>query len=356
MADETVYLIGLPELSHPGGTWYLGFRRYLQTEFVKPPVKFRFFRSYWGWRLDNAITAVSRRPYYTLGLLMMECRAALHMLRHRKTLYHAIKADVDLNFLPRVSRLTGNYLIGSFHEPREQLKFWKIDKRMTRYLAAVILLGESQRAHFDGLMPPERVFVVPHGVDTEFFRPGGEVSGDPVCVTVGSHMRDAATLMKAMKLIWEEDSRVRLIVIGTRRPSDPNPPPDLRDERVRYLDRVADDELLASYHASRCAILSLKDAVANNALLEAMACGLPVVATDVGSIREYLGDEAGVLFPPADPESLAAGVFRVLGDTAGARRMSAAGRSRALTYDYKPVAGRLREIYSKILDGSIDGS
>jgi glycosyltransferase involved in cell wall biosynthesis len=354
MASNTtipkVYLIGLPAQGHPGGSRYLGFRDYLSTEFVEPPVKFRFFTSLWGWRLDNLVTKLSPRPYYTLALFLMECRIALHMLFRRQALYHAVKGDVDLSFVPKVSRLTGNALVASFHEPTKDLVFWKIDKRMTKNLAGVILLGECQREHFRDMMPPERIFVLPHGVDTRHFVPGGSPPANPTCITVGSHLRDAPTLSAAIKRVWEVNPSVRLIVVGARRPHDPNPAPDLVDDRVEYLDHIDDAELLRTYWRSSMAVLSLKNAVANNALLEGMSCGLPVVASDVGGISEYLGSEAGILFPPGDDAALAEAILRLAGNPQLAGAMGAAGRQRAFGFDYRVIARQHAEAYAKVME------
>lgn len=62
--------------------------------------------------------------------------------------------------------------------------------------------------------------------------------------------------------------------------------------------------------------------------LEAMAAGVPVVATAVGGVPDLLGDGAGVLVPPERPDALAAAVVDLLGDPAAAARVAAAGRSR----------------------------
>jgi glycosyltransferase involved in cell wall biosynthesis len=348
--DPDLYLVGLPAYLHPGSDRYIGFRKYLRTEYVKPPMKVRFFTSLWGWRLDNLVTKLSPRPYYTLALFLMECRAAIHMLFHRDTLYHAVKGDVDLSFLPKVSRLTGNVLVASYHEPTRDLVFWKIDKRMTRNLAGVILLGECQRSHFRDIMPPERIFVLPHGVDTEYFVPGGTPPAHPTCVTVGSHLRDSPTLSAAMKRVWEVNPAVRLIVVGARRPHDPNPPVDLVDDRVEYLDHIDDAELLRTYWRSSMAVLSLKNAVANNALLEAMSCGLPVIASNVGGIPEYLGTDTGILFPKKDVAALADAILRVAADPELARAMGAASRQRALRFDYSVIAQEHSAVYAKVME------
>jgi glycosyltransferase involved in cell wall biosynthesis len=270
------------------------------------------------------------------------------MARHRKAVYHSVKGEVDLHLLPLISRLTNTYLLATFHDGPEKLRYWKIDK-IGGHLAGVILLSESQRRYFESLLPPERIFHVPHGVDTDHFRPAPELSNEPVVVAAGSYFRDFETFAKAVPLVWETDPGVRFRLIGTRQADGWNPAPRIPDARVEYLDGITDDHLRDTYQQARVAAVPVIDATANNALLEAMACGLPVVATDVGGIREYLGEEAGILCPPRDSRSMANGILRLLSDVVAARRMGAAGRKRAVSmYDYRVVADQLRTVYSQV--------
>lgn len=279
-------------------------------------------------------------------MLLTEGAAALHMLRHKNSIYHAIYGDMDLWLLPRVSRTTGNLSVATFHEPHSTLDWLAIDD-IIRRLDAVILVSESQRVYFEALLPTERIFVVPHGIDTDFFSPAETLSNEPICVTVGSHLRDYETLKRAMELIWQMNSNVHLVAVGTRK--DPNLQFQCDEKRIRFLDGVSDEDLRLAYQMARLALFSFRDATANNAMLEAMACGLPVIATDVGGIREYLGEEAGILCPPRDPEAFANGVLRLLDDASLAAQTSKASRARALGYDYRRVAGQMSQVYSEIL-------
>lgn len=83
------------------------------------------------------------------------------------------------------------------------------------------------------------------------------------------------------------------------------------------------------------------------ALLEAMACGVPIVATKVGGIPDAVRDEQeAILVPAADPDALARAVRALLGDVEFARRLGAAARARAeLCYSIESVARRIEEIY-----------
>lgn len=88
-------------------------------------------------------------------------------------------------------------------------------------------------------------------------------------------------------------------------------------------------------------------------LLEAMAAGVPLVASDIDGYREVMrhGIE-GLLVPPSDPGALAAAIVRVLGDRELAGRFGAAGPLRARRYSWKRVGGQIERVYDEVLGGS----
>jgi glycosyltransferase involved in cell wall biosynthesis len=346
--QNEVFLIGINEGEHPGGSRFTDFHHHLNSRFVPSALPFRFMASRWGQWVDWQFRHLSRRPNYAFGLLVQEISAAFHMLVHRGAVYHSMKGEVDLHWLPRLSRMVGGNLVATFHDDPPKLAKRLIDARFVRELAGVVVLCHEQRRYFEDLMPAERVFHVPHGVDTEFFHPASTLSQEPVVVAVGSYNRDFESLGRAMSLVWASAPAVRFLLVGTRQADDWNPPPRIDDPRLTYVDGVSDSELCSIYHGAAAAIVSVHQATANNALLEGMACGLPVVATDVGGIREYLGESAGVLCPTADPRALADGVLRVLGDRQFAVRMGAEARNRALRFDYRVVAEELRQVYERV--------
>jgi starch synthase len=79
--------------------------------------------------------------------------------------------------------------------------------------------------------------------------------------------------------------------------------------------------------------------------LEAMACGAPVVASDVGGLPELVGEDAGLLIEPGDPEGLTQGLSAVLEDDKLARRMGTAGRKRAEKMDWDAISAQVEDLY-----------
>lgn len=121
-------------------------------------------------------------------------------------------------------------------------------------------------------------------------------------------------------------------------------------DRVRTLGTVPHAELLRFYRERRvdCAVLpsldlgeGLHEGI-SVALIEAMAHGVPVIATQTGGLPELLADGAGVLVPPADPGALADALERVLGSTALRTELARSGRRRIEEeFDVAAIAGEL---------------
>jgi glycosyltransferase involved in cell wall biosynthesis len=290
---------------------------------------------------------MARRRIYSVNLFLNEATIAIHMAGRRDVLYHAIYADTDVHILGRAASATGNKLALTFHEPPGGLEFLSISKELLRDVSAVILVCEAQRSYFESMVPSDRIYVIPHGIDTSFFRRASALSKDPVCITVGNHYRDFVTLERTMEYVWSKRPDVRLIAIGTGRP--PNSHITINDPRVEYLQDVDDHALLAAYQQARVALLSLKAATASNALLEAMACGLPTITTNCGGIPEYVGKDGGILISPNDPRRFAAAILDLIPADSVAEAIGANARKRACQFDYTVVADQMKKVYETVL-------
>lgn len=360
--SKQVYLIG-PRYQHHSK--YSGYEQFgpFCARMVPSPVSTRSLTGRLGtlpglgdvgrW-IDQKVTELSKRPLYTVGIFLVEATAAAHMLVHRNSLYHVLYGDTDYWLLGFARRLSPtNKLVATFHEPDYALDWLEIEK-IASHLDAAILVSESQREYFANLIPNERIFVAPHGIDWTFFTPAETFSHEPVGITVGTHHRDPGSLSRALDRILDEFPDFRLKAVGARLEGGGNPA--LNDSRVEYLDGISDEELREAYRSAGVGVFSLNQATANNAILEAMACGIPVVATDIGGVREMVGDTA-ILTKHWDSDSLAEGVLTVLRDGELAVRLGAAGRERVMQFGYDRAADEMRKVYAEVLgNGSATGA
>jgi len=149
-------------------------------------------------------------------------------------------------------------------------------------------------------------------------------------------MKGLAPLLEALAKVRTERPDAHLVIIG--RAKERSKIPALIDrlgltDAVQFVSGVTTERIVELYAEAEVACVpSLYEGFSLPAV-EAMACGVPVVATTGGAVPEVVGTdgETGLLVPPGDPSALSAGILRALGDADLRARIGAAGRERALS-------------------------
>lgn len=124
-------------------------------------------------------------------------------------------------------------------------------------------------------------------------------------------------------------------------------------ERVHFEQHLSSEELAAHYHACNVFVLPSVEITEAFGLvqLEAMACGKPVIATDLPTGVVYINRhrETGLIVPPRDSEALAAAMTELLGDLELCRRLGEAGRARVLReFTREAYAARVDAVYQEM--------
>ena len=250
------------------------------------------------------------------------------------TLHHPITVDRDLDFAHTTSRFRKLTL-------RRWYGFLGMQMEVARQIPRLVTVSESSKRDITAQMgvDPDRLHIVPVGVDPTIFRPKPEIARVPgrlmTTASADVPMKGLAPLLESLAKVRTERPDAHLVVIG--RPKERSKIPAMIETlglggAVEFVSGVSTERIVELYAEAEVACVpSLYEGFSLPAV-EAMACGVPVVATTGGAVPEVVGTdgETGLLVPPGDPSALATAILRALGDSDLRARIGAAGRERAL--------------------------
>jgi len=223
-------------------------------------------------------------------------------------------------------------------------------RRVLRAAAAVVVFTEEQRQAIASEygVAAARIFVIRNGVGDSFFNDDDRVlSARPRLLYVGrlATEKNVSALLQALAGVSE---RFETMLVG-----DGNLETDLQHEsaklglrNIRFYGRAEGQQLLDAYRAADVLVLPSRHEGMSLVLLEALAMGLPVVATDISGNREVvLHGENGLLVPPDDPAALRAALLEITADPDRYERMSRAARKLAEQYRWESVSDDFERLY-----------
>ena len=270
-------------------------------------------------------------PYWTTCptvLTIHDLSLLLYPETHEKHLVRRARVK-----LPRAAR-RANAII----TPSETVK-GEVCQRLGVKAEKVFAIPEAARAAFYPMPPSESRAVCRRlGVEDEFIFFVGTL--EP--------RKNLLTLVRAFERITS--SHVQLVIAGHRGWLSDDLMDYLRDnevrERVLFTGHLPDEDLRALYSSCRLLVYPSLYEGFGLPLLEAMACGAPVVTSNVSGIVETVGDVAR-LITPTDVEDLARGISSLLNDASERAHRSAAGLQHAKKFSWERTARATWEIYQK---------
>ncbi len=271
-------------------------------------------------------------------------------LRRRIDAVHFLDAEHSMLFFPgwrrRLGRLASKTrILASFHQPPGILEK-TVDPGIVRRADAVLAVSSEQADFLRALAPGADVRVLLLGVDTDAFSPpeaGPPAEGRPFrCLAGGVWLRDYDAFFRTARILGARaPGAFELHAVAGRLEI-----PAGLDNVVAHRD-VPDAELLGLYRGADALFLPLKAATANNVLLEGMACGLPIVSSDLAAVREYAGNGGARLVKGNDPEAFASELEALRRDPDLRARMSRASRARALSLSWQNIAVEYARLYEE---------
>ena len=248
------------------------------------------------------------------------------------------------------SRITGCPLVATRRSTTPPGRLWRVPDRVIAISSAV------EAALKEGGIPPSKIALVPSGVD--IFALGAErirtdQGGDPDIIALGALTWEKGhrVLVEAFARVATRLPRATLTILGE---GPERGPIEALVRRHGLGDRVAlpGEMTNPARRLARATVLvqpSHREALGTS-VLEAMAAGVPVIATAVGGLSEVLAGGAGVLVPPGDATSLSEAIIALIEDPVRRESLRCRADERVRQYDIRGMADRCAQVYRSALN------
>jgi len=258
-------------------------------------------------------------------------RTLLQTVRHRNVNVIAAHLYGSAVYASLAGMISGIPVISILHgqsDVPQQARFAALKAAIVRKGSRkVVFVSDNLKTDLAGRLglPDERCVVIPNGVDTTLFQPGRDrsirdaigLAEDAILVgSIGNIRAPKAydVLLRAAALLTKRSSRLHFVIAGESSGKLGQSLLEMRDslglrDRVTFLG-LRPDVATVLQNLDVFALSSRTEGF-SIACIEAMACGVPVVATRSGGPQQILDDQSGILVAVDSPEELADGIYRV---------------------------------------------
>ena len=218
---------------------------------------------------------------------------------------------------------------------------------------------------------PDRIRVIHEGIDPRFgllagaaalpdkqfdhdINVGGESLNAPFILALGAGdpRKNTLAVIRAYGSVWRElPHQEKLVIVGLRDWRSSAAYRLVRElglsERVTFAGYVSEELLTRLYTASRCFLYPTLYEGFGFPVLEAMACGTPVIASNCTAVSEIAGD-AAILVDPSSDEAIGGALVRILRDDSLRRRLIQEGRARVRKFGWEETVEKTRAVYAEL--------
>jgi glycosyltransferase involved in cell wall biosynthesis len=310
--------------------------------------------------VQYALRKTKHSPFYGRDNLWAELRMWLRKGISGRII-HILYGENNYGLFASLPKKPNSKLVVTLHQPYS----WWLDSGLDLQaffskVDALIVLSSSELALFSEILG-EKVHFVPHGIDTDFFHPMDISKVDSVasqapqrCLVVGHWMRDFETLIEVVNRFVADNSKVCFDLVV---PDMSARASDVEDrlqslcthQQVSRYVGIDDLELRDLYQNANLLFLPLRESTANNAILEAMGCGLPIVTNHTGGVADYIDDDFSRVCPPGDYDSMRVAINDILSDATLQTQMKKAARQHAeKDFSWNIVGRKLMNVYASL--------
>jgi len=258
--------------------------------------------------------------------------------------------------------MTTHYLLDVKANATQRSLYQGFIKRMTRYVGnrvdKIICVNEDYLPVFEkwGINPDKLVYI-PNGVDIKRFSPGNskfkkEFKDQKIILYFGRlhYQKNVELLVQSFKYVKEKIKNVKLIIIGTGNQYDKLKKMTADDNDSVMTGFVSDEDLVDYMRSADVVVFPSRGENASFTIMEAMACELPVVSSDVGNAKKILGDGRGILLEKYTKEEIADICIDVLSDKKKAETIGKTARKYVEKYhSWDVISKQTEEIYKQLI-------
>ncbi|HUW20449.1 MAG TPA: glycosyltransferase family 4 protein [Sedimentisphaerales bacterium] len=305
------------------------------------------------WRKAEVIEWLAKARFYYRGLLRENEYDLAHAFFGFPTGWLCYRTA---SRLPYIISLRGSDVPGKHGRLQLDYKILGgVFRGIWKKAAGLVACSEGLKNRALRFLPSVSIDVIPNGVELERFYPAetGKESGVLKLLTVGrlSVTKRVEMLIDAVEILHKAGRSVRLAIVGGGGLEQ-----ELRrivSERnltgvIEMTGRIDSDKMPDLYRQNNIFISATMQEGMSNAMLEAMASGLPIVTTRCEGVEELIKDN-GIVVEEAQAEKIAEAIKKLADDRETCKQMSAASRKQAGLFAWSFVAGQYIRCYQKIL-------
>lgn len=238
----------------------------------------------------------------------IEFQCVLIALLNPNCVFHFVYPEQTLGLLNRI-KIRGHKVVATIHQPAELIS--KIHTKLSWYrgIDLILLVSPTDLDFFATNKGDSRVAFIPHGIDAEYFQPSDDPRNMNEVIMVGNMLRDFPFAAEVFLEAKNRNPNFQVHVVCSTR----NAEYFANMSHVHCHFEISDESLRALYQSAKILFLPLQDFTANNAVLEAAACGCPILVASPTQKSGYFNSL--IKFTNVDVDSSCSELLHLMEDT-----------------------------------------
>lgn len=241
-------------------------------------------------RRSNSLISKLYNRLFGARLWLTEFKLILiSFLNPNKYIFHIIYGENVYKYLGYFKR--GNEVVLTLHQPTEYFKKVEMSKFCSlRLIDKLIVMSQEMEDYFISRFPEKPIKYIPHGVDTNYFKPLGEKQNQ--IIMIGNWLRDFNFASLLFTALLNKFPDIKIVVLTNQANHS-----HFDKAKIKLLSNISDAELLTLYQQSKVLFLPLNRFTANNALLEGASCGCYLIIASDNPTTNYFNDDIMKIYP-----------------------------------------------------------